>query len=92
MTEDYKMMFATIMELGKAFISRAMRWPNIQKKLSLKVLPLKVEPKGWKNNAIKVTRVNMQRNVQEKKEMSLSFWKQIWRGTTCPWRGAKTVR
>jgi hypothetical protein len=79
------------MEPQEAFIGRTLMWPNIRKKLSLKVVPLKVEPKGWKDNVIKVTLVNMQQNVQERKEMNLSFRKQMWGGTTCPWKGAKKV-
>ncbi len=68
----YKMSFITIMESWKAFTSRAMKRPNILERLSLKVGPSKVEPKGWGDNAIKVIPMDSQQKVQERMEMSLS--------------------
>jgi hypothetical protein len=47
------------MEPCETFTSRAMRRPNILKRLSLRAIPPKVEPKGWGDNIIKVTLTNL---------------------------------
>jgi hypothetical protein len=51
----YKTLFVTIMEPWETFNGKAMRQPNVQAKLLMKAKPLKVEPRGWGDNVIKVT-------------------------------------
>lgn len=55
----YNMLFVTIMEPHEAFISRAMRQPNVWVRLLMKAKPPKVERKGWGDNAFKVTPTNL---------------------------------
>jgi hypothetical protein len=40
-----------------------MRLPNIGERLLLRVVTLELEPKGWRNNVIRVTPTNSQQNV-----------------------------
>jgi hypothetical protein len=62
------------MEPQEAFTSKAMKQPNIQMRLLMKAILLNVEPKGWGNNANKVTLVNLQQKVYEKnKDESIIF-------------------
>jgi hypothetical protein len=44
-----------------------MRWPSIQEKLSMTIVPLHIELEGWGDNANKVTLADLQRKVQEGK-------------------------
>jgi hypothetical protein len=48
------------MEPQETFTSRAMKQPNIQMRLLIRVIFLNVEPKGWGDNANRVTFVNLQ--------------------------------
>lgn len=66
------MLFATIMEPWETFIGRAMKQPCIWMKLSMKKIPLDIEPKGWENNANKVTLVDLEQRVQYRIEMCFS--------------------
>ncbi len=43
------------MEPWKTITNIAMKQPNVQTMLLMKVESLEVEPKGWGNNAMKVT-------------------------------------
>jgi len=71
----YKMLSTTIMESWETFTNRAMKQPNIQMRLLMKAIVLDVESKGWGNNANRVTFVDLQWKVYEKKKMNLSSWK-----------------
>ncbi len=62
----------TIMEHQKSFIGRAMKWPSIWARLSMRAIPPKVELKGWGNNVNKVALVDLQQRVEDKTNMSLS--------------------
>jgi hypothetical protein len=48
------------MEHREAFTSRAIKQPNIQMKLLMKVIFMNIEQKGWGNNANKDTLLNLQ--------------------------------
>jgi hypothetical protein len=41
------------MELWETFTNRAMRQPNVRKRLSIKAKPSKVKLEGWGDNALK---------------------------------------
>jgi hypothetical protein len=56
----YMMSSAKIMEPWEAFTNRAMRQPSVRMRLPMKAKPLKVEPKGWGDNVIRVTLAYMQ--------------------------------
>jgi hypothetical protein len=51
----YKMLSIAIMKPQETFIDKAMRQPSVRMKLPIKVDTLKVEPKGWGDNALEVT-------------------------------------
>jgi len=61
----YMMLFVIIMEPWETFIGRAMKWPNIQEKLSMMLVPLDIELEGWGDNANKVTPIDLQWRIQE---------------------------
>ncbi len=48
-----------IMAPQETFINRAMKQPNVQVRLPMRVEPSKVEPKGWGDNAIIVALANL---------------------------------
>jgi hypothetical protein len=60
------------LELREAFTSKTMKQPSIRKRLSLRAISPKVEPKEWGNNAFKVTLVDLQQRFQERIGMNLS--------------------
>jgi hypothetical protein len=69
---EYRMPFAKIMEPWDAFISKAMRRPNVQVRLLIRAKPLEVELEGWGDNALKGTPAYMQQREWEIIEMNLS--------------------
>jgi hypothetical protein len=68
----YKTPFVAIMEPREGFISIAMKQPNVQVRPPMRAEPLKVEPKEWGDNAIKVTLANLQHKERGRTYMNLS--------------------
>jgi hypothetical protein len=54
----YRTLSVVVMEPWEIVTNRTMKWPNVQVKLPMRVEPLEVKPKGWGDNAIKVTLAN----------------------------------
>jgi len=52
------------MEPWETFNGKVMRQPNVWAKRLIKTKPPKVEPKGWEDNVIRVTPVDLQHGEQ----------------------------